>query len=682
MQVDLEDVGRLPEAKKHCLTSKNVGSGDIDLLCHETSVTTLDKVTCSSNTLPRKNRRKPLHVLKSLPNPAKEEMVTTRTDNSVSCNVNTEVKSKNNERGETDSNQDANGDEKTLDNVRNVRVSNDRQQAGKSVVKVESQIESASCDESDDMEIRNNGIQRQNKALAKKRQSLENKTQRAAKKQRLDLMNVDRAVKCGSEGECSTSAAIVKGCQLRKSARQKTGQEKVTVQLDESEKPITYQIKEKRVDQSADSGDKGWKKENPCRSKDAGVENITAGQNSDIKCEDEEGLLPSKHRMSDVESVMSQRELKEKKNTKQVPATKVKQVDKRGKVAVNAIENMNIGRICGKSQHSDVFKFKDEDCSDEEEETEEEVEVDSENDTENIVEKGEEGDYSGRRMEDVNNSKKAADDLMNVMSVKRMRMRLWNPLNVSEEVGFENAMKPEKKIKRKTSLPSSPTQHARGLSCDNVPFSSVDNRTLPAFKVCTNKHKKETDDDPNVHSETLNAEIMGGNDMQDEHSQSCSKNDTRSRKQQQQHQEDYQQLVQQNSSQEHSEPLSHSCVPKASTGKHQKRKKKSKSLGILAYTSLLKPIQRDKDEIRRGDIVWGRCAGHGWWPGRVMSLVKSRREANVSWSYSNTNSVMPLSHLDLFLPHFKKRFASQKTGGYLKAVREAQQLWEQQFGLL
>ena len=105
-------------------------------------------------------------------------------------------------------------------------------------------------------------------------------------------------------------------------------------------------------------------------------------------------------------------------------------------------------------------------------------------------------------------------------------------------------------------------------------------------------------------------------------------------------------------------------------------------LRIADYTSRLKPIPDDRTDIKRGDIVWGRCLGHGWWPGRVTSVRRTAREATVSWSHSPTSSTVPLTQLDLFLPHFKKRFVTHKTGGYLKAVCEAQKEWGEQFGLL
>ena len=117
---------------------------------------------------------------------------------------------------------------------------------------------------------------------------------------------------------------------------------------------------------------------------------------------------------------------------------------------------------------------------------------------------------------------------------------------------------------------------------------------------------------------------------------------------------------------------------------HSKKKRKKKSMILDCYKTL-KPLTRGTDEIRNGDIVWGRCLGHGWWPGYVGSFFKGKDDvsmAHVSWLSSNTKSFMSISDLDLFLPHFLKRFASNKKGVYIKAVVEAQNLCKSKYGVL
>lgn len=83
-------------------------------------------------------------------------------------------------------------------------------------------------------------------------------------------------------------------------------------------------------------------------------------------------------------------------------------------------------------------------------------------------------------------------------------------------------------------------------------------------------------------------------------------------------------------------------------------------------------------EMRVGDVVWGKVHGHPWWPGRILGILchASESEAGfvkVAWYGSTTTSEISCSFLVTFQENFKQLFKKQKHGAYRRAVREAQQ---------
>lgn len=85
-------------------------------------------------------------------------------------------------------------------------------------------------------------------------------------------------------------------------------------------------------------------------------------------------------------------------------------------------------------------------------------------------------------------------------------------------------------------------------------------------------------------------------------------------------------------------------------------------------------------DIRVGDIVWGKVHGHPWWPGRVLGILCDTSKddggyqiVKVAWYGSTTTSEISCRMLLTFQEHFKHLFKKQKPGAYRRAVREAQQ---------
>lgn len=80
-----------------------------------------------------------------------------------------------------------------------------------------------------------------------------------------------------------------------------------------------------------------------------------------------------------------------------------------------------------------------------------------------------------------------------------------------------------------------------------------------------------------------------------------------------------------------------------------------------------------------GDIVWGKIHGFPWWPGKVLSIMVSKRDngllitqqAHVAWFGSSTSSYMPCSQLAPFLEFFKSRYNKKKRGPYKEAIKQA-----------
>lgn len=56
--------------------------------------------------------------------------------------------------------------------------------------------------------------------------------------------------------------------------------------------------------------------------------------------------------------------------------------------------------------------------------------------------------------------------------------------------------------------------------------------------------------------------------------------------------------------------------------------------------------------VSSGDVVWGKVAGHPWWPGQVLS-VTSGPHAHVAWYASTMSSLMPCESLRPFLDDYK-----------------------------
>lgn len=82
--------------------------------------------------------------------------------------------------------------------------------------------------------------------------------------------------------------------------------------------------------------------------------------------------------------------------------------------------------------------------------------------------------------------------------------------------------------------------------------------------------------------------------------------------------------------------------------------------------------------MRVGDIVWGKVHGHPWWPGRVLGILCNASESDggcqvvkVSWYGSTTTSDISCSSLLTFQEHFNHLFKKQKKGAYRLAVRQA-----------
>lgn len=83
-------------------------------------------------------------------------------------------------------------------------------------------------------------------------------------------------------------------------------------------------------------------------------------------------------------------------------------------------------------------------------------------------------------------------------------------------------------------------------------------------------------------------------------------------------------------------------------------------------------------ELRVGEVIWGKVHGHPWWPGRILGILCHSTEndagfVKVAWYGSTTTSDISCSFLMTFQENFKQLFKKQKQGAYRRAVREAQQ---------
>ena len=88
--------------------------------------------------------------------------------------------------------------------------------------------------------------------------------------------------------------------------------------------------------------------------------------------------------------------------------------------------------------------------------------------------------------------------------------------------------------------------------------------------------------------------------------------------------------------------------------------------------------RKNTQEMRVGDIVWGKVHGHPWWPARILGILCHATESEagfvkVAWYGSPTTSEISCSYLATFQDNFKQLFKKQKLGAYRRAVREAQQ---------
>ena len=106
---------------------------------------------------------------------------------------------------------------------------------------------------------------------------------------------------------------------------------------------------------------------------------------------------------------------------------------------------------------------------------------------------------------------------------------------------------------------------------------------------------------------------------------------------------------------------------------------KSKHFNVnKAYAKRGVQPRNHNQEMRVGEIVWGKVHGHPWWPGRILGILchASEHEAGyvkVAWYGSTTTSEISCSFLATFQENFKQLFKKQKHGAYRRAVREAQQ---------
>ncbi|XP_028413231.1 PWWP domain-containing protein 2A-like isoform X2 [Dendronephthya gigantea] len=119
-----------------------------------------------------------------------------------------------------------------------------------------------------------------------------------------------------------------------------------------------------------------------------------------------------------------------------------------------------------------------------------------------------------------------------------------------------------------------------------------------------------------------------------------------------------------------STPPSINTIEENSRGKHFN--------GNKAYANRGVQPRNHNQEMRVGDVVWGKVHGHPWWPGRILGILchASESEAGfvkVAWYGSTTTSEISCSFLVTFQENFKQLFKKQKHGAYRRAVREAQQ---------
>ena len=106
--------------------------------------------------------------------------------------------------------------------------------------------------------------------------------------------------------------------------------------------------------------------------------------------------------------------------------------------------------------------------------------------------------------------------------------------------------------------------------------------------------------------------------------------------------------------------------------------KLSKSRANETYAKRGVQPRNHNQEMRVGDIVWGKVHGHPWWPGRILGILCNASEndagfVKVAWYGSTTTSEISCSFLMTFEENFKQLFKKQKSGAYRRAVREAQE---------
>ena len=98
----------------------------------------------------------------------------------------------------------------------------------------------------------------------------------------------------------------------------------------------------------------------------------------------------------------------------------------------------------------------------------------------------------------------------------------------------------------------------------------------------------------------------------------------------------------------------------------------------MAYAKRGVHPKNHNQDMRVGDIIWGKVHGHPWWPGRILGILCHPTETDagfvkVAWYGSTTTSEISCSFLVTFQENFKQLFKKQKHGAYRRAVREAQQ---------
>lgn len=101
---------------------------------------------------------------------------------------------------------------------------------------------------------------------------------------------------------------------------------------------------------------------------------------------------------------------------------------------------------------------------------------------------------------------------------------------------------------------------------------------------------------------------------------------------------------------------------------------------LKAKELMNKSKEQASDGFVPDKLMWGKLAGHKWWPCKIVSVDKEQATAEVIWFYNNTTSLLPFSKLLIFEDNLKskgKKLTSQPLRTAFNLAKAEMQLKQQ-----